>query len=122
MKKTLQIIILLGTLTALSASSYELSCARPIKPVTMDSNREIRKYNTDSRNYKACIDDFIREHKQARSKHTASINDAIDEWNSYVNGTPKKKDKSISAKTGSKSGNHTVNHSDPTSIYTNIKF
>jgi len=81
--KTIKTLLLIGTLTALSASSYELSCARPIKPVTMDTNAEIRKYNTDSRNYKACIDDFIREHKEARAKHTSSINAAVDEWKSY---------------------------------------
>ena len=117
--------LLLSTLMSLtlSASSYELSCARLLKPTSMDSNREIRKYNTDSRNYKACIDDFIRTHKDARAKHTASINDAIAEWNSYVNKTPKKKDKSITANTGvSQGGSHTVYHSDPTMFYKNLKF
>ena len=121
--KTIKTLLLIGTITALSASSYELSCARPLKPTSMDSNREIRKYNTDSRNYKACIDDFIRTHKEDRKKETQAINYAIDEWNSYVNGTPKKKDKSVTANTGvSQGGKHTVDHSDPTSVYKNIKF
>jgi len=122
--KTIKTLLIIATLTTLSASDYKLSCAKPLKPSSLDSNRAINKYSTDSRNYKACIDDFIREHKEQREKHTAAINSAIGEWNSYVNGgKPKNQDNSITAKTGvSQGGSHTVDHSDPTSIYKNLKF
>jgi len=126
--KTKLIIVISSILlsTALSAQdSFKMQCARPLKPVSLDSNAAIRKYNTDSRNYKACFDDFMRYHKEQRAKHTKAMNEAIDEWNSYVRGdNPKKRDKSVSGITGvtSEGGHHTVDHSDPTMFYKNLKF
>lgn len=76
------------------------------------------------KNYKACIDDFIREHQEARDLHNNVVNKAVKEWNSFVSeDMPSKRDDSISVKTGvSQGGSHTVGNQDPTSIYKNLKF
>jgi len=35
--------------------------------------------------YKDCIDEFIEEQNEAIRKHQEAIEDAIDEWNHFVN-------------------------------------
>jgi len=121
MKKTL---ISLTILASLHASDLKPECARPIKPTSFTDNRAIRNYNDDVNRYKACIDDFIREHSAIADKESRAVNDAIAEWNSFATGKPSgsKKDNSITAHTGSTDGHHTVDNSDPTMFYKNLKF
>ncbi len=124
MKNLILIIVLL--LSALSASKiqYKHQCARPIKPVSINSNSEVRQYNNDMKNYQTCMTAFIEKHKALRKKHTDAVNEAIADWNSFASGT-KKKEKSRKF-TGSQEvpqgGNHTVGHSDPYKISTGFKF
>lgn len=119
-----KILIPLTILVSLHASDLKPQCARPIKPISFTDNRAIRNYNDDVTRYKACMDDFIREHRAIADKEMRAANDAIAEWNSFASGKPagSKKDNSISAHTGSTDGHHTVGESDPTMFYKNFKF
>jgi len=107
--------IILTTLllaSALLATELHPQCAKPIGNANADL-------------YKACIDDFIREHKQKRQEHTKAVNNAINEWNDFVavrNGT-KKQTRTFTGSTGVPIGGaHTVGHSDESRVTTGFKF
>lgn len=119
-------LLVVATLTLLAnENNYELSCARPMTTHKPTTNYEIKQYNEKSRYYKNCIDDFIQEHKEIRDRHNDAIQNAIKQWNNYVNNVNPKKDEGqkFHGKTGVSQGNsHTVGYSDPTQIFTNVKF
>ena len=121
---TKKILIPLTILASLHASDIKPQCARPIKPASFTDNRAVRNYNADASRYQACMNDFIREHRAIADKEIRSVNDAIAEWNSFASGKPagSKKIGSVSGKTGSTDGHHTVGYSDPTMLYKNLKF
>jgi len=117
------ILLTLAALSALHASEIKPQCARPIKPTAFDDNRAVRNYNEDVSRYQACMNDFIREHRAIADREIRAVNDAVAEWNSFATGKPAHhKDSGISAHTGSTDGHHTVDNSDPTMLYKNLKF
>jgi len=119
-----KILLSLIILASLHASYLKPQCSRPIKPISFSDNRAIRNYNDAANRYKSCMNDFIREHRAIADKEIRAVNDAVAEWNSFATGKPagSKKDNSISAHTGSIDGHHTVDKSDPTMFYKNLKF
>ena len=124
MNMTTKILIPLTILASLHASDLKPQCAIPIKPTSFSDNRAIRNYNDDANRYQACMNDFIRKHRAIADKEIRAVNDAVAEWNSFATGKPagSKKNDSISAHTGSTDGHHTVDKSDPTMFYKNLKF
>ena len=118
------IFLVLISISALQASEIKPQCARPIKPAVFDDNRAISTYNDDASRYQACMNDFIREHRAIAESESKAVNDAIHDWNDFASGGHKThhEDNSISARTGSTDGHHTVGYSDPTMLYKNLKF
>ncbi|MDQ7067761.1 MAG: hypothetical protein Q9M40_07200 [Sulfurimonas sp.] len=125
MNKTILIITLASIITLNSHAIDDFNCARPMTTVKPTSNYKIKQYNQNSSNYKACIDDYIRVHKQERDKHNNAVQRAIREWNSYVRGD-KPNDKDTSQKfhgaTAPAKGGSVVGYSDPTQIFTDFSF
>jgi hypothetical protein len=61
------------------------SCSKPYKPYKFNSEWEIRQFQDDVEDYKQCISDFVEEQDDAVRKHQNAVQEAIDEWNSFVN-------------------------------------
>lgn len=61
------------------------SCSKPYKPYQFDSDWELRQFQDDVEDYKRCISDFVEEQEDAVRKHQEAAQEAIDEWNSFVN-------------------------------------
>jgi len=61
------------------------SCAKPYKPYQFNSQWEVDNFNDGVGNYKRCMSDFIDEQNDAAKKHQEAANDAIGEWNNFVN-------------------------------------
>ena len=118
------ILLTLVLLSLLQASEIKPQCARPIKPTAFDDNRAVRTYNEDASRYQACMNDFIREHRAIAERESKAVNDAILDWNDFASGGHKThhEDNSISARTGSTDGHHTVDNTDPLMLYRNLKF
>jgi len=60
------------------------SCSKPIKPYEFTSQWELDSFNEDVQRYKRCIRDFIDQQNKAVEAHQQAANNAIDEWNRFV--------------------------------------
>jgi len=61
------------------------SCSKPYKPYEFRDQYEIDNFMSEVEAFKRCINDFVEEMNDAARKHQEAAEDAIDEWNSYVN-------------------------------------
>jgi len=61
------------------------SCSKPYKPHQFNSDWEVRQFQDDVEDYKRCIGDFVEEQEDAIRKHQEAAQEAIDEWNNFVN-------------------------------------
>lgn len=61
------------------------SCSKPYKPYQFDSEWELENFKDDVEDYKDCVSDFVDEQNEAIRKHKNAAEEAIDEWNTYVN-------------------------------------
>lgn len=61
------------------------TCSKPYVPTSFSSNSELESFKLDVEQYKRCIEDFVNDQKDAIKKHKEAADDAIDEWNSFVN-------------------------------------
>jgi len=61
------------------------SCSKPYKPYEFTSQYEIDSFNDEVETFKQCINDFIEEMNDASKKHQDAAEEAIDEWNNFVN-------------------------------------
>lgn len=60
-------------------------CNAPIKPYTFNNQWEIDRFESDVERYKLCITDFVKKQQDAIDVHSKAAQDAIDQWNSFVN-------------------------------------
>jgi hypothetical protein len=60
-------------------------CSKPYKPYEFNTQWELDSFNDDVDRYKSCISDFVEEQNEAAESHQQAANDAIEEWNSFVN-------------------------------------
>jgi len=65
------------------ASSH--SCSKPYKPYEFNDQYELDNFRSEVEAYKQCIEDFVEEQNDAARKHQNATQEAIDEWNNYVN-------------------------------------
>jgi len=61
------------------------SCRQPARPAKFKSEEEVNNYKAQVEAYRKCINDFVEEQNQAIEKHKAAANQAITEWNFFVN-------------------------------------
>ena len=94
MKKLLFIIGISSCLLAdsFTPSHYCSKPTKPYKPYSFSSQWELDSYKiymesfyNDVETYKNCIEDFVEEQNNAVRKHNSAAEEAIDEWNSFVN-------------------------------------
>jgi hypothetical protein len=61
------------------------SCKQPTRPSKFKTEVEVSNYKAQIEGYRKCINDFVEEQNQAIEKHKAAANQAITEWNFFVN-------------------------------------
>lgn len=90
MKQTvLSLVAVLLALTSVPAMADRFVsshyCSKPYVPLrfSSESERDTLKYEVEQ--YKSCIEDYVDEQTDAIKKHKKAAEDAIDEWNSFVN-------------------------------------
>jgi len=81
------LIFLVFSVDAFSHSRWQTdhSCFKPIKPYEFQSQWEVDAFNNEVDNYQSCIEQFVSEQEEAVSAHSRAIDEAIDEWNNFVN-------------------------------------
>ncbi len=84
-KKLLIILLVSPALTFAWEIQSSHSCSKPYKPYEFSSRDELDNFLDDIERYKDCINDFVDEEKQNIRTHQDSINNAIEEWNDFVN-------------------------------------
>lgn len=85
-----KIILLLATgVISFSSSANMITpshyCTKPNKPYNMDTQYKVNSFLRDVDRYKNCINDFVEQQSRERNNHQKAINNAIDEWNRFVN-------------------------------------
>jgi hypothetical protein len=61
------------------------SCSKPYKPYQFNNEWELENFKNEVEQYKQCITEFVEEQDEAIRKHKNAAEEAIDEWNNYVN-------------------------------------
>jgi hypothetical protein len=86
---TASIVALLLTFLSSTAFADKItptnSCTKPHRPFKFKSEAEVSDYKAQVESYRKCINDFVEEQNQAIEKHKAAANQAITEWNFFVN-------------------------------------
>lgn len=80
-------IICMTTSAVIIADPYQPShdCSKPDKPFEFEDEWELENFNSEVEDYKQCISDFVDEQNEAVRHHQNAGQEAIDEWNSFVN-------------------------------------
>lgn len=91
-----QLFIFLASIPIRTASAADLftpssSCIKPTKPPQFTSEWEVDQFMSRVESYKSCIRQFVDEHREAARKHQDAANEAIEEWNNFVEGTPSRR-------------------------------
>ncbi|WP_298636668.1 hypothetical protein [uncultured Umboniibacter sp.] len=60
------------------------ACSKPFKPYQFNSQWELDRFNNDVQSYRRCITDFVEEQNDEADRHRNAANDAIDEWNFFL--------------------------------------
>lgn len=60
------------------------SCYEPSKPFEFNSQMEVDQFNSEVEGYRSCINRFIEEQQEAAAAHQQAAQDAIGDWNSFV--------------------------------------
>lgn len=82
---TLLISLLIPITVLADIFSPSHSCSKPYKPYQFRDQYEVDRFNSEVKQFKKCINDFVEEQNEASKKHLQAGQDAIDDWNSYVN-------------------------------------
>lgn len=78
------LLIIVGNASADTFTPSHL-CSKPYKPFQFNSEWELENFTNQVRSYKTCIMDFIEEQEDAIQKHQDAAEEAITEWNDFVN-------------------------------------
>ncbi len=81
------ILFLLLVAPNVFADSFSPShyCTKPFKPYQFTSEYEVSNFKSEVDSYQSCIEMFIDEQNDAIKKHRNAAEEALDEWNSFVN-------------------------------------
>lgn len=92
MKCVIYITVILLLCFSLSVSSHTRLqsglthyCSKPFKPYRFNSEWEVIAFNNEVDSYRICIRAFVSEQEEAIKIHKRAAQEAIDEWNNFVN-------------------------------------
>lgn len=77
-------LVILSTSAVADMFRPSHSCVKPLKPFEFSSQFEVDHFNREVDYYRSCIDDFVDEQNRAAENHMKAAEDAIYEWNSFV--------------------------------------
>jgi hypothetical protein len=79
-------LIFLVIATPIHSDSFGVShyCSKPHKPYEFNDEWELERFKDDVEEYKRCINDFVEEQHDAIRNHQRAAEEAIDEWNNFV--------------------------------------
>lgn len=60
------------------------SCSKPYKPFQFETETDYEKFLDQMKIYKTSIQDFVEEQEEKIKKHKNAINEAMEDWNSFV--------------------------------------
>lgn len=80
-------MIVIGITRLASADMFtpSHSCSKPYKPYEFNNQYEVDNFMSEVEWFKKCIEDFVEEQNDATRNHQSAAEEAIDEWNNYVN-------------------------------------
>jgi len=80
-------LLILNLFTFAHADSFtpSHSCSEPYKPLEFNNPWELDNFNSEVEDYKQCISDFVGEQNDEAKNHQEAAQEAIEEWNHYVN-------------------------------------
>ncbi|RUR34770.1 hypothetical protein ELY33_00895 [Vreelandella andesensis] len=83
----LGLLFLVVSSASFSHSSWQAShsCFKPVKPYEFQSQWEANMFNNEVDVYRNCIEQFVSEQENAIQTHSGALDEAIDEWNDFVN-------------------------------------
>lgn len=86
-KKVLYTFLLAGLILPALSDTFRPShsCSKPYKPIQFNTEYEVEQFNMAVERYKRCINDFVEEQMDEAEKHQEAANEAIQEWNNFVN-------------------------------------
>lgn len=77
-------LVLFVTPTRADMFAPSHGCRKPIKPYAFKTDWDVQNFRSDVDRYRRCIETFVDEQDDAIRKHRAAADDAIDDWNRYV--------------------------------------
>ncbi len=84
-KMVLLALLALSTPSLADVFQPDHYCSKPYKPIQFSSQWELDSFNDEVHRYKRCITDFVEEQERAIENHRRAADEAIQEWNSFVN-------------------------------------
>lgn len=86
LKGTFILILLFLMVLPSKADIFQAShtCTKPYKPFQFETELDFENFMYEVKNYKACIQDFVDEQEGQIKKHQNAIDEATEDWNSFV--------------------------------------
>jgi len=78
------VLLLVSSPTIADMLQPSHSCIKPYKPYEFTDQWQLDRFKGEVEMYKQCIADFIEEQNEAIENHQQAAEEAIDEWNHYV--------------------------------------
>ena len=90
MTRNIILFVLVCCLGVASSSSADMfvpshSCSKPYKPYEFNNEWELENFKNEVEAYKQCISNFVDEQNDAVRNHQSAAEEAINEWNNFVN-------------------------------------
>lgn len=60
------------------------SCYAPSKPYEFEDEWQLNRFKDEVEEFRSCIEDFVEEQNDAVRKHQDAAEEAIDDWNRFV--------------------------------------
>lgn len=79
------ILLVVSMPAAADSYSPSHSCRKPYKSYKFEDQWAIDRFKREVETYKQCIADFVEEQNDEVEHHREAAEEAIEEWNSYVN-------------------------------------
>ncbi|MEG2695664.1 MAG: hypothetical protein RR966_14525 [Acinetobacter sp.] len=86
LKVIITVLFSFGIISSVHADMFKPShyCTKPTKPYKFTSDWEVKQYFYNVEKYQRCISEFVDKQNKEIQNHQKATQDAIEEWNRYV--------------------------------------
>ncbi len=60
------------------------TCIKPFKPLQFNSDFDVNNYNQQLRDYRDCINQFVRQQREQANNHVEAAKQAVEAYNTFV--------------------------------------